>query len=158
VIKTLKDLEAEGVIRRHVGRGSFLMKAPWAESHFRIGVAYNRDLVGGGIFNNEFYTKLVVSIEQAVVSGGHEFILGSFTHYKMPVRLWDALDVVILVGVSPETRVDWLSQTTCQIAILDELISGLPFHSYRIEFERDFRAMFQSQRTDDTSISTLIQC
>lgn len=30
VIKTLKDLEAEGVIRRQVGKGSFLVKTPWS--------------------------------------------------------------------------------------------------------------------------------
>jgi len=147
VIKTLKDLEAEGVIRRHVGKGSFLMQAPWAEAHHRIGFVYNRDLVGGGIFNNAFYTKLVVAFEQAVVSDGHEFILGSFTDRTMPVRLWDALDVVVLTGITPRTRIDWLAETSCQIAILDTVIEGLPYpayRAYRIDVEPAFRAMFHS--------------
>ena len=82
VIKTLKDLEAEGVIRRQVGKGSFLVKKPWTEAHHRIGFFYNRDIVGGGIFNNDFYTKLVVAFEKSIVSDGHEFILGSFTHQQ----------------------------------------------------------------------------
>ena len=64
VIKTLKDLEAEGIIRRQVGKGSFLVKTPWTEAHHRIGFFYNRDIVGGGIFNNDFYTKLVVALRK----------------------------------------------------------------------------------------------
>ena len=143
VIKALKDLEAEGVISRQVGKGSFLKQAPWSEGHHRIGFFYNRDLVGGGIFNNHFYTKLVVACEQAVVSDGHEFILGSFTHHSMPVHLWDALDVVVLTGITGQTNTDKLGHTSSQIAILDVLIEGLPYHAYRIDFEPAFQAMFR---------------
>lgn len=143
VIKTLKDLEAEGVIRRQVGKGSFLVKTPWSEAHHRIGFFYNRDIVGGGIFNNDFYTKLVVAFEKGVVSDGHEFILGSFTDKSMPVHLWDALDMVVFTGITEQTNLDKLNETSSQIAILDLVLEGLPYHSYRIEFEPAFQAMFR---------------
>jgi hypothetical protein len=143
VIKTLKDLEAEGIIRRQVGKGSFLVKAPWAEAHHRIGFFYNRDIVGGGIFNNDFYTKLVVGFEKGVVSDGHEFILGSFTHKSMPTHLWDALDVVVLTGITKQTRLDRLGETSSQVAIIDLVLEDLPYHAYRIDFEPAFQAMFK---------------
>ncbi len=143
VIKTLKDLESEGIIRRQVGRGSFLVKTPWTAAHHRVGFFYNRDIVGGGIFNNDFYTKLVVSFEKNVVSDGHEFILGSFTHKSMPIHLWDALDVVVLTGITKQTNIDKLSETSSQVAIMDLVLEGLPYHSYRIDFEPAFRAMFK---------------
>ncbi len=143
VIKTLKDLESEGIIRRQVGRGSFLVKTPWTEAHHRVGFFYNRDIVGGGIFNNDFYTKLVVGFEKGVVSDGHEFILGSFTHKSMPIHLWDALDVVVLTGITKQTNLDRLPETSSQIAIMDLALEGLPYHSYRIDFEPAFRKMFK---------------
>jgi hypothetical protein len=143
VIKTLKDLEAEGVIRRQVGKGSFLVKTPWSEAHHRVGFFYNRDIVGGGIFNNDFYTKLVVAFEMDVVSDGHEFILGSFTHKSMPIHLWDALDVVVLTGITKETKLDKLAETSSQVAIMDLVLEGLPYHAYRIDFEPAFQAMFK---------------
>jgi hypothetical protein len=143
VIKTLKDLEAEGIIRRQVGKGSFLVKVPWAEAHHRIGFFYNRDIVGGGIFKNDFYTKLVVGFEKGVVSDGHEFILGSFTHKSMPTHLWDALDVVVLTGITKQTRLDRLSETSSQVAIIDLVLEDLPYHAYRIDFEPAFQAMFK---------------
>jgi hypothetical protein len=142
VIKTLKDLEAEGVIRRQVGKGSFLVKAPWSGAHHRVGLFYNRDIVGGGIFNNEFYTKLVVGFEKRIVSDGHEFILGSFTHKSMPTHLWDTLDVVVLTGIAKQTRLEQLSETSSQVALIDLTLDGLPYHAYRLDFEPAFRAMF----------------
>ncbi|WDR02594.1 hypothetical protein PSQ19_18765 [Devosia algicola] len=142
VIKTLKDLEAEGVIRRQVGKGSFLVKTPWAAAHWRIGMFYNRDIVGGGIFNNEFYTKLVVAFEKSVVSDGHEFILGSFTHKVMPITMWDALDAVVLTGITSETSADALANTSSQISVIDTRIEGLAVHSYRLDFEPAIRAAF----------------
>ena len=144
VIKTLKDLEAEGVIRRQVGKGSFLVKTPWTEAHHRVGFFYNRDIVGGGIFNNEFYTKLVVAMEKAVVSDGHEFILGSFTNKSMPVHVWDALDVVVLTGITKDTEIDKLAETSSQVAILDLVLDALPYHAYRIDFEPAFVEMFKA--------------
>lgn len=143
VIKTLKDLEAEGIIRRQVGKGSFLVKTPWTEAHHRVGFFYNRDIVGGGIFNNEFYTKLVVALEKAVVSDGHEFILGSFTHKSMPVHVWDALDVVVLTGITKDTELDRLPDTSSQVAIMDLVLDDLPYHAYRIDFEPAFAEMFR---------------
>lgn len=143
VIKTLKDLEAEGIIRRQVGKGSFLVKKPWSEAHHRIGFFYNRDIVGGGIFNNDFYTRLVVAFEKRVVSDGHEFVLGSFTHRNMPIHLWDALDVVVLTGITGETDVERLAETSSQVAIMDLLLEGQPYHAYRIDFEPAFRELFQ---------------
>ncbi len=142
VIKTLKDLESEGVIRRQVGRGSFLVQAPWAEEHHRVGFFYNRNIVGDGIFNNEFYTRLVIALEKRVVSDGHEFIMGSFTHAKMPVTLWDRLDMVVLTGITGETDISALSQTTSQVSVLDALIDLPGVHSYRLDYAPAFREMF----------------
>ncbi|KKC37297.1 hypothetical protein WH87_12130 [Devosia epidermidihirudinis] len=142
VIKTLKDLETEGVIRRQVGKGSFLVKAPWAEAHHRIGFFYNRDIVGGGIFNNEFYTRLVIALEKNIVSDGHEFIMGSFTHNSMPIVLWDRLDLVLLTGVTGETSVKSIGTTSSQVSVIDAVLD-LPFvHSYRIDYRPAFDALF----------------
>lgn len=143
VIKTLKDLETQGVIRRQVGKGSFLVKTPWAEAHWRIGFFYNRDIVGGGIFNNQFYTKLVVAFEKSIVSGGQEFILGSFTHKSKPVAMWDALDGVILTGITSETQVEDLERTSSQISVIDTGIDELPVHSYRLDYEPAFVDAFK---------------
>ena len=142
VIKTLKDLEAEGVIRRQVGRGSFLVEAPWAAAHHRIGFFYNRDIVGGGIFDNAFYTRLVIALERGVVSDGHEFIMGSFTHKQMPAAMWDMLDMVVLTGVTGETDISALSQTTSQISVLDAVIDQPGVGSYRLDYGPAFEAMF----------------
>lgn len=123
------------------------MQAPWAEVHHQIGFVDNRDLVGGRIFNNAFHAKLVVAFEQAVVSDGHEFTRDSVTARTMPVRLWDALDVIVLTGVTPKTMIGRLAETPCQIAILDCVMEGLPHPACRacpIDFEPAFRAMFHS--------------
>lgn len=143
VMKTLKDLEAEGVIRRQVGKGSYLVTTPWAEAHWRIGVFYNRDMVGGGIFNNAFYTRMVVAIEKRVVSDGHEFVLGSFTHDAMPTYIWDALDAVILTGITDMTNTIGLTETTSQVSLIDLFTDDLPFHSFRLDFAKPFIEMFQ---------------
>lgn len=144
VIKTLKDLEAEGIIRRQVGRGSFLVRTPWAEAHHRVGFFYNRDVVGGGIFDNDFYTRLVVALERSVVSDGHEFILGSFTNTKMPMAVWDALDVIVLTSITGDTRLNFLDQTASQISVIDQTLIHPKVHSYRLDFTRVFKDMFQS--------------
>lgn len=143
VVKTLKDLEAEGVIRRQVGRGSFLVRTPWTEAHHRVGFFYNRDVVGGGIFDNDFYTRLVVALEGAVVSDGHEFILGSFTHAKMPMAVWDALDVIVLTSITGETSLDFLETTASQISVIDQTLVHPRVHSYRLDYQQAFRDMFQ---------------
>ncbi|MBO9589137.1 GntR family transcriptional regulator [Devosia sp.] len=142
VIKTLKDLEAEGVIRRQVGRGSFLEKAPWAEAHHRVGFFYNRNIVGGGIFNNEFYTRLVIALERGIVSDGHEFVMGSFTHDKMPVTFWDRLDMVVLAGITDETDISALGQTTSQVSVLDATLDLPGIHSYGLDYGPAFEEMF----------------
>jgi hypothetical protein len=144
VIKTLKDLEAEGIIRRQVGRGSFLERTPWAEAHHRVGFFYNRDVVGGGIFDNDFYTRLVVGLERSVVSDGHEFILGSFTNTKMPMAVWDALDVIVLTSITGDTQLDFLDQTASQISVIDQTLIHPKVHSYRLDFTRAFQDMFKS--------------
>ncbi len=141
VTKTLKDLEAEGIIRRQVGKGSYLLHAPWAAQHHRVGLFYNRDVVGGGIFNNSFYTKLVIAFEQMVVSEGHEFILGSFTNDKMPEAIWDALDVIVLTSVTADTDLAFLSRATSQISVIDATLVHDRVHSYRIDYAQAFRQM-----------------
>lgn len=142
VIKTLKDLEAEGVIRRQVGRGSFLEKAPWAEAHHRVGFFYNRNIVGGGIFNNEFYTRLVTALERGIVSDGHEFVMGSFTNDKMPISFWDRLDMVVLAGITDETDISALSETTAQVTVLDAVINLPGVHNYSLDYGPAFEEMF----------------
>ncbi|HET8729227.1 MAG TPA: hypothetical protein VFO41_17130, partial [Alphaproteobacteria bacterium] len=102
------------------------------------------DLVGGGIFDNDFYTRLVVAFEKRVISDGHEFILGSFTHKSMPIAMWDRLDVVVLTGITAETGLDPLAETSSQVAIIDMTLDGLPYHAYRIDFEPAFRQLFDS--------------
>lgn len=143
VIKTLKDLEAEGVIRRQVGKGSFLVNTPWTEAHWRIGFFYNRDIVGGGIFDNEFYTKLVVAFEKRVISDGHEFVLGSYTNNSMPISMWDALDAVILTGISSQTDLDDLKDTSGQVSLIVDLLQeAIPMHGYRLGYRQSFNEMF----------------
>ncbi len=143
VIKTLKDLEADGIIRRQVGKGSFLVDTPWAVAHWRIGFFYNRDIVGGGIFDNAFYTRMVIAIEKGVVSDGHEFILGSFTHNAMPTNIWDALDAVILTGITDETNIMSLRETTSQISLIDVLREAEGLHSFKLDFTSPFFDMFK---------------
>lgn len=141
VVKTLKDLEAEGVIRRQVGKGSFLMKAPWAETFYRIGFFYNRDVVGGGIFDNAFYTRLVMAFEKQVVSDGHAFILGSFNHRKMPTEVFEALDVVVLTSVTNETRLEVANKVASQVCLIDQMVKHSKIHAYHIDFAPAFAAM-----------------
>lgn len=142
VIKTLKDLEAEGVIRRQVGKGSYLVRAPWAEAYYRVGFFYNRDVVGGGIFNNSFYTKLVVAFEKRVVTDGHSFILGSFTHKKRPLDVWEALDIVVLTSITADTSTEFLEETTSQISVIDQTLTDSKVHSYRMDYHDAFFDMF----------------
>lgn len=144
VVKTLKDLESEGVIRRQVGRGSFLVATPWAEAHRRIGFFYNRDIVGGGIFDNEFYTRLVMAFEKGVVSAGHEFVMGSFTDERMPVGMWDALDAVVLTGFTRKTRLEPLGQTSSQVSLIDASLDDPRFHAYRIDYGPAYAGMFEA--------------
>ena len=145
VTKTLKDLEADGIIRRQVGKGSFLIKTPWAAAHQRVGFFYNRDIVGGGIFDNSFYTRMVIAVEKGVVSDGHEFILGSFTNNSMPIHIMDALDSVILTGMTEETSEKLLKDTTSQVSLfIDVLRQAENFNSFRIDFGDAFANMFQN--------------
>jgi hypothetical protein len=144
VIKTLKDLESEGVIRRQVGRGSFLVTTPWAEAHRRIGFFYNRDIVGGGIFDNEFYTRLVMAFERGVVSAGHEFVMGSFTDERMPTGMWDALDAVVLTGFTRQTRLESLGETSSQVSLIDASLDDPRFHTYRLDYGPAFAGMFEA--------------
>ncbi|MCJ8323652.1 MAG: GntR family transcriptional regulator [Rhizobiales bacterium] len=146
VTKTLKDLESEGIIRRQVGKGSFLVTTPWVESYWRVGFFYNRDVVGGGIFDNPFYTRLVIAIEKGVVSDGHEFILGSFTNKSMPTYIMDALDAVVLTGITNETDIASLSTTTSQVSLIEVLREGLPYNSFKIDFGTPFYEMFNKVR------------
>lgn len=142
VIKTLKDLEAEGIIHRLVGKGSFLVHAPWAEAYYRVGFFYNRDVVGGGIFNNSFYTNLVVAFEKMVANDGHAFIMGSFTHKKFPLAVWEALDMIVLTSITSETDLEFLEQTTSQTSVIDQTLSQPGVHSFRISYRDAFKQMF----------------
>ena len=144
VTKTLKDLESDGIIHRQVGKGSFLIKTPWAAAHQRVGFFYNRDIVGGGIFDNSFYTRMVIAVEKGLVSDGHEFILGSFTNNFMPIHIMDALDSVIVTGMIEVTSAKHLSETTSQVSLfIDVPRQAESFNSFRIDFGDAFLNMFQ---------------
>ena len=101
-------------------------------------------MVGGGIFDNDFYTRLVVGLERSVVSDGNEFILGSFTNTKMPMAVWDALDVVVLTSITGDTQLDFLDQTASQISVIDQTLIHPKVHSYRLDFTWAFQDMFKS--------------
>lgn len=143
IIKTLNDLQSEGIIQRKVGKGSYLNNAPWFTSHLRIGFFYNREVVGGGIFHNNFYTKVVVAFEKKVISDGHEFILGSFTHTQKPLLLWDDLDAAVLTGITQETNLEDLNNTSCLLGFVDNQDKKLLHHNYNINFESAFADMFK---------------
>ena len=143
IIKTLNDLQSEGIIRRLVGKGSYLDNAPWFTNHLRIGFFYNREVVGGGIFHNSFYTKIVVAFEKQVISDGHEFILGSFTHKKKPILLWDDFDAVVLTGITKQTSLKDLENTSCLLGFMDTQNATLNHNNYHIDFEPAFIEMFK---------------
>ena len=152
IIKTLNDLQAEGIIERKVGKGSYLQNAPWFTSHLRIGFFYNREVVGGGIFHNNFYTKLVVAFEKQVISDGHEFILGSFTHKQKPVLLWDDLDAAVLTGITEKTEINDFKKTSCLLSILDTQNSKLNNNNYRINLKPAFIEMLKSIKGKKSNI------
>ena len=144
IIKTLNDLQAEGIIERKVGKGSYLQNAPWFTSHLRIGFFYNRDVVGGGIFHNNFYTKLVVAFEKQVISDGHEFILGSFTHKQKPVLLWDDLDAAVITGITKKTELEDFTKTSCLLSLIDTQSDKLKNSNYRINLKPAFTEMIKN--------------
>jgi hypothetical protein len=149
IIKTLNDLQDEGVIQRKVGKGSYLNNAPWFTNHLRIGFFYNRDVVGGGIFNNNFYTKIVVAFEKQVISDGHEFILGSFTHKTKPILLWDDLNAVALTGVTAETDTSDFNTTSCLLGFIEKQVSSNSKINYHIDFESSFNEMFSNNNNNN---------
>lgn len=134
VVKTLRDLESEGVIRREVGRGSYLQKAPWAAPWHRIGFFYNRDVVGGGIFRNPFYTALVMAFEQGVIADGHSFTLSSFTDAGARLSDIDAPDAVVLAAIRRETKLDFIDQATSRIVLVDQVIGHPAVLCFRIDY------------------------
>ena len=143
IIKTLNDLQIEGIIKRQVGKGSYLNNAPWFTNHLRIGFFYNREVVGGGIFHNNFYTKIVLAFEKKVISDGHEFILGSFTHKNKPLLLWDEFDAVMLTGITKETNLKDLRETSCLLSFIDKQDKSLTQSTYYIDLELAFIEMFR---------------
>ena len=161
IIKTLNDLQDEGIIQRKVGKGSYLNNAPWFTTHLRIGFFYNRDVVGGGIFHNNFYTKVVVAFEKQVISDGHEFILGSFTHKTKPILLWDDLDAVALTGVTAKTNITDLNTTSCLLSFIEKQNNSMSKSHYHIDFEPSFNEMFKKNNNNnkilylDSKIDTL---
>lgn len=144
VVKTLRDLESEGVIRREVGKGSYLQKAPWAAPWHRIGFFYNRDVVGGGIFRNPFYTALVMAFEQRVIAGGHSFTLSSFTDEGARLSDIDAPDAVVLAAVRRETRLDFIEQATSRVVLVDQVIDNPQVPCFRIDYGPALVAMVQA--------------
>jgi len=143
IIKTLNDLQSDGIIKRLVGKGSYLNNAPWFTNHLRIGFFYNREVVGGGIFHNNFYTKVVVAFEKKVISDGNEFILGSFTHKQKPLLLWDDFDAVMLTGITEETNLNDITNTSCLLSFIDNQDASLTQSNYHIDLEPAFIEMFK---------------
>jgi len=100
VIKTLKDLETDGVIERKVGLGSYILNPIWETGSYQVGFYYNRDVVGGSILNNPFYGNLLRHIESTLLEKGHEFVYGSFSEEKRILESWRDLDALFLTGLS----------------------------------------------------------
>lgn len=141
VLRTLRDMEDEHIIYRQVGRGSFLVRLPWAESYLRIGWFYNRDRIPGGIFSNVLYSHVIASLENTIVSDGHAFVLGSFTDRKMPVELWDRLDAVLLFGAPSDMAKEHLPETTSLIATMDMMLAQVHIDSHGIDMRPAFDGM-----------------
>jgi hypothetical protein len=51
--------------------------------------------------------------------------------------------VVVLTGITPQTEVDRLNETSSQVAIMDLMLDGEPHHAYRIDFAPAFAALFK---------------
>lgn len=100
VIKTLKDLETDGVIDRKVGIGSYILDPVWDTGSYQVGFYYNRDVVGGSILNNSFYGNLLQHLESTLLEEGHEFIYGSFSADTMVQENWKHLDALFLTGLT----------------------------------------------------------
>lgn len=141
VVKTLRDLESEGVIRREVGKGSYLQKAPWAAPWHRIAFFYNRDVVGGGIFRNPFYTALVMAFEQKVIADGHSFTLSSFTDEGARLSDIDAPDAAALAAVRRGTNLGFIDRATSRIVLLDQVIDHPSVLCFRIDCGPAFMEM-----------------
>ncbi|ARO14899.1 hypothetical protein BVG79_01555 [Ketogulonicigenium robustum] len=152
VLRTLRDMEADDIIYRQVGRGSFLVRLPWAETYLRIGWFYNRDTVPNGIFSNPLYSHIVAALENTVVSDGHAFVLGSFTNRKMPLELWDRLDAVILFGIAPFSTSVALKGATSLIAAMDMIVGQDWTDSYTIDVQPAFEMMVHQLRGRPTRI------
>jgi len=100
VIKTLKDLETDGVIERKVGIGSSILDPIWDTGSYQVGFYYNRDVVGGSILNNPFYGNLLRHLESIILADGHEFLYGSFSTDSMVQESWKHLDALFLTGLT----------------------------------------------------------
>lgn len=100
VIKTLKDLESDGVIERKVGIGSYILDPVWETGTYRVGFYYNRNVVGGSILNNPFYGNLLRQLESTLLEEGHDFIYGSFSEDTVFQESWKGLDALFLTGLT----------------------------------------------------------
>jgi hypothetical protein len=49
----------------------------------------------------------------------------------------------VLTGITKQTDTDKLPETSSQVAIMDLVMEGLPYHAYRIDFEPAFQTMFK---------------
>lgn len=100
VVKTLKDLESDGIIQRKVGIGSYILDPVWETGSYKVGFYYNRDVVGGSILNNPFYGNLLRQLESTLLEEGHEFLYGSFSADTMLQESWKHLDALFLTGLT----------------------------------------------------------
>jgi hypothetical protein len=130
VIKTLKDLRP-GHHSPSGRQGLVPGQDAVEQAHHRVGFFYNRDIVGGGIFNNESSTPSWSSPSKGRRLGWPRVHHGQLHPQEMPIHLWDALDVVNdhpgnQAEKLPTPPARWRSWTWC---------SGPAYHSYRLDFE-----------------------
>jgi hypothetical protein len=118
VLKTLRDLEADRIITRKAGTGSYLASAPWDTGRWKIGLFYDRTVIDRGLLSREFYAPLLRHLEASVVSGGHTFRYGDFTREDIPYDTWDALDAVLITGLAEDFPMDRIV-TSAVVGFLD---------------------------------------
>lgn len=140
VIKTLKDLEHEGIIERKVGLGSFLKKEVWKNNHLRVGFFYNRNTVPKGVLNSSFYGSMMMELEKKLIESGDELIFGSFSHDNLHIDLWNQLDAVVLTGILKDTKFDF-SKITSPLFLMDSEGNNRFGDSFSLDFSTAFKDM-----------------
>ncbi|MEX2605762.1 MAG: hypothetical protein WD708_00310 [Kiritimatiellia bacterium] len=145
VLKTLKDLEADGIIERKVGVGSYILHPVWETGSYQVGFYYNRDVVGGSILNNPFYGNLLRHLESALLAEGHEFIYGSFSADTMIQESWKDLDALFLTGLTGGPQVSDFA-VDAVVAELDAYNESPPTDTFHLDASPAFEKIVRQAK------------